>query len=325
MKNNFKKIYLIGNGFDLHHRLKTKYSDFKIFLTSKNPELVNMIDKMAEKAYCEYDCNDYDYENIKLWSCFEEILCWIYLGININVDDLEKIWDYVCNNFENNMEKASYYSDPQYNAEEKIKDIEELLIMSVKDYFNEWIDGIQEVIKNTSSSKSLEPYLLNDFLYLNFNYTNTLEKIYKINPENILHIHGKKGEKYILGHNSNNFDIPALDTNPDIDWPYSEAKEYINYQMLNFFHFYYKNSQKLINDNSIFFNNFKKVDEIIIMGLSFGTEDAIYFKEINEKLPNDCQITIYYLDEKNLKEMQFKSNLYFSERNKIKFIKWPKY
>jgi len=65
--NDDKKIYLIGNGFDLHHDLKTKYSDFKAFLLRKNSILVNKIDEIfSDKGWGR--------DEIEFWSILEEML-----------------------------------------------------------------------------------------------------------------------------------------------------------------------------------------------------------------------------------------------------------
>jgi len=57
------KLYIIGNGFDLHHGLKTRYCDFVSYLKKKNKELY---------------CHLVHYINVesenKLWSDFEDNL-----------------------------------------------------------------------------------------------------------------------------------------------------------------------------------------------------------------------------------------------------------
>jgi hypothetical protein len=58
------KIILIGNGFDLHHGLKTHYSDFHKYISQYNPEL---------------ECFFEDYFNMEtdenyLWKDFESDL-----------------------------------------------------------------------------------------------------------------------------------------------------------------------------------------------------------------------------------------------------------
>ena len=39
-----KTLYIIGNGFDLHHNLPTQYSDFSKYIQEKNVELYNTIE-----------------------------------------------------------------------------------------------------------------------------------------------------------------------------------------------------------------------------------------------------------------------------------------
>ena len=37
------KLYIIGNGFDLNHELKTRYTDFKEWLKNKKPNIYKTI------------------------------------------------------------------------------------------------------------------------------------------------------------------------------------------------------------------------------------------------------------------------------------------
>ena len=34
------KLFILGNGFDIAHHIKTEYSDFKRFLENYNPEIL---------------------------------------------------------------------------------------------------------------------------------------------------------------------------------------------------------------------------------------------------------------------------------------------
>src|ERR1035438_7114923 len=38
-------LYIIGNGFDLHHGIRSKYVDFAEFLKSKDPGLFRLVEK----------------------------------------------------------------------------------------------------------------------------------------------------------------------------------------------------------------------------------------------------------------------------------------
>ena len=58
-----KKLYIIGNGFDIQHGLKSRYWDFKEYLDIKDR---NLVDKLEE--YFGADA---------LWSDFEETLAYL--------------------------------------------------------------------------------------------------------------------------------------------------------------------------------------------------------------------------------------------------------
>lgn len=51
-----KMIYIIGNGFDMHHSLKTAYFKYKTYLKSINKRLVEKLDQLME----EYGCRTID-------------------------------------------------------------------------------------------------------------------------------------------------------------------------------------------------------------------------------------------------------------------------
>ena len=61
---DFNTIYFMGNGFDLHHGLKTQYIDLKNFIVQTNEDLAFKIDKLL--SYC--GCTD---EEIKDWKDLE--------------------------------------------------------------------------------------------------------------------------------------------------------------------------------------------------------------------------------------------------------------
>ena len=69
-------------------------------------------------------------------------------------------------------------------------------------WLREWIDN--EVIisqKVKKFEKFYEEIHSGENYFINFNYTLTLEEKYHINPKNILHIHGKKGDENLrIGH-----------------------------------------------------------------------------------------------------------------------------
>ena len=43
-KQCYTKLYVIGNGFDLHHGIQSSYFNFKDFLEENDPDVYNVVD-----------------------------------------------------------------------------------------------------------------------------------------------------------------------------------------------------------------------------------------------------------------------------------------
>jgi len=136
--------------------------------------------------------------------------------------------------------------------------------------------------------------------YLNFNYTPSLTEIYSIPRNNILYIHGEAQEddELVLGHAWNPVDIPSLNDVADpesMDTRVMEGNEIIN----DYFGQTFKNSEKIVSDNSDFFKRLSGLSEIIVLGHSLSPIDEAYFMEIVENIDiNTVQWTVtYYRDD----------------------------
>ena len=156
-------MYIIGNGFDLYHGRNSSYKDFKKFLAIKNPEVLEKLeDYLGGKS---------------LWSDFEEALARL---------DTEKIVE-ECENYLQSYSvedwKDSYNHDYQYEINKRI----DLITEEMRKLFTEWVLQIQL----TEEAYTKKIYLYNNSVFLSFNYTNTLEKLYKVQAKNILYIHNK--------------------------------------------------------------------------------------------------------------------------------------
>lgn len=66
------RLYIIGNGFDMHHGLRTSYYDFKKYLYTNKNELHNTLEK-----FVSYPTSDED-----LWAKFEQNLA------NLDIDEI---------------------------------------------------------------------------------------------------------------------------------------------------------------------------------------------------------------------------------------------
>ena len=141
-----KKIYIIGNGFDMHHSLNTAYFKYKTYLRSINKRLVDRLDQLMEDHGIEAD-------DIKYWSKLED-----YLYV-ISQFDIDKVYDASLASSESDIDRASYWSDPGYNAKTYSKEITDV-VKDIKNNFDGWIQEIEKSISidNTSRHNARNEY-----------------------------------------------------------------------------------------------------------------------------------------------------------------------
>lgn len=188
-----RNLIILGNGFDLAHGLQTKYSDFRDFIWNNNRDFYEQLTK-------------YIFED-DLWNDFENALG--------SFDDGEI----------KEMSEAVYlnYDDNYYNYTQVISD-ELQFSTQIAEYLLEWIKSIDIKTKPVVSRKIIN----NENIFINFNYTDTLEKVYEILNDNILYIHGKalNNERLIIGHHN----VFAYAGKQPLLMTYLEMDEWIEYQ-----------------------------------------------------------------------------------------------
>lgn len=255
------KLIVLGNGFDLFHKLPTSYYHFKEFLENNHHD---MLCKWLGK-----------YINGEWWYEFEESLA------NLNFDEIEL--------------DHRIHGDDDSQLEHYITYMAEVLM----DVFYYWVKSI-----NINTMPIFPDTIINNNnFYINFNYTLTLEKLYKIAPCNILHIHGDSTKhKVILGH-SYYYRNPYTDVTANNIESFEEEvgyDEFIEEEILEkYYSITYKNTSKIIKRNVSFFDNLHNAEKVIIMGHSLGDVDLIYFKKNNSVINNNHiqWIVTYYKKE----------------------------
>ena len=260
-----KHLYIIGNGFDLCHGLPTNYGHFRDYVKEHDKELSELV----EKYYFHKKDSDF-------WSDFEE-----NLG---NFDDdllreygLNYLEDYGCENW-----RDAFHHDYQYELDRII----ERIILGLRECFCNWLSQISfDGLKQNAISIERNAY------YLTFNYTRTLEKIYDIPTQNILHIHGTiKGhdnDEIIYGHGGH----PYI-TGKDIDDPrVAEGEEIIK----DYFEKTTKPVKQIIHRyRKFFYRMIVDVNKVTIVGHSMNEIDYPYFKKIGNSVQGRIEWTYYY-------------------------------
>lgn len=164
------RLYICGNGFDLHHGLQTSYKNYKEFLSRKYPDIIS-----------EYEEFVGVYDNGKIaWSNIEDALKINYLKMLCRFADLPSVADEVYyRSHENGV--LSYHGN---DLEDAFRGLMDFITNFTGKYLYDWLSSINT--KSATPDLALSP---ND-LYINFNYLDTLQTLYHIPDSNIFHIHG---------------------------------------------------------------------------------------------------------------------------------------
>ncbi|MEW5058380.1 MAG: bacteriophage abortive infection AbiH family protein [Cycloclasticus sp.] len=272
----FDNLYIIGNGFDIYHGIPSRYSDFKTYLSDVESDLHDLVEGYIP---AEED-----------WSDMEAALAEI--DVDSIVDDAsQSLMSYATEDWSD-----AYHHDYQYEVNKTI----EGLSSSLKVHFGNWVRQLEIPVFNELLARSLR--LPTNSCYLNFNYTSSLTDIYTIPRDRIFYIHGEAhgNDELVLGHAWNPVEIPSLNDVPDpesMDTRVIEGNEIIN----DYFGKTFKNSEKIIAENSNYFAGLSGLSKITVLGHSLSLVDERYFKEIVKNISvNSVQwiVTHYGDDEK---------------------------
>lgn len=292
-------LYIIGNGFDLAHKMKTSYCDFRNFLLEQgvldNKDYSD--DMFRDIPQCSIGKDGEDIFNDT------EVIKTIMMGI----DDIEhNLWK----NIETSLGQINYSSYLQtyglYDGEEinqeYIRNEDNAInlrkaIRQVHNYFYDWLETIKPAQEPLEDFEKIIDKQ-ND-LFLSFNYTNTLEEIYK--TKKVCHIHGLIGdEKIYLGHNCDEFDEEYYDLH------YFGSKD----ELKELHEDLRKNIQEAFSNNKDFFETIVKVAlqgnfNIYSFGFSYSEVDEFYLREIFRNI-DTSKICLYMNDYKydNIEEFK---------------------
>ena len=295
--NEMKGLYVIGNGFDIHHGIPSRYTDFREWLEDNNQKLLSQMDSIlglcTEEWWNEFEANLGEVSNVKEFS--EEVA-------------FENQPDYMSDDF-----RSGDLDNARYEVKDKLGN----LIDELKDCFQKWAsllppgDDGEIVLVNTEDS-----------FFLTFNYSLTLEKLYGIPPEHILHIHGSSLDKdsIVVGHgrpyDEIRYELDDSLPDPPDDVPIEEYSDWFQKESAEAADDYptqaakdeaadaifsiHKDVEGIIERNSAFFNSLKDVERLHIYGLSFSDTDLPYLKAIFASIiPNRLTVEISWFSDKD--------------------------
>lgn len=265
-------LYVIGNGFDRAHGMATNYSDFKKWLIENNR--IDVIQELQTAFPAKKE------KHFLLWSEFERAL---------GLYDIDKVinWSWEDLYLTEFSIGGQMFMAPDFFLNVQLPDI-------LSDAFTKWVHSIP--MANIPIDLALDK----DAYYLTFNYTDTLEMLYGIQERRILHIHGRasRNDKLIVGHNREINPCEYWDDNLDVRENNERMQRLLD--MNNLCKPYYK----IIERNSIFFQNLNHIKDIHIIGHSCAEVDFPYFQKIKKSV--DCKAIWHFTPytEKDKHQMQ---------------------
>ena len=280
------KLFIIGNGFDRGHGLPTQYWDFRTFLEKRDPSFLATF----EQHYDIYPNTPKDEKSKMLWNELETNLA------NIDEDVIIDIGTGIDMGLESGdvgIEDTLYafFSD-EYGY-----------IQSLAKYLKQWVRTIK--IRDAKKRTSL---IIDNALYITFNYTAVLENVYCISHSKITHIHGSLREYDIdpvIGHGNHERINNILKKRREAENIFDEKLTSICKAVED----YYKTTFKDVNH---YVSRLPKIsnleiDEICVIGHSLAGVDMPYFRQI-DNLTKKCVVwKVYYYQPTEKKK--FKNSL----------------
>jgi len=259
-----KTLFVIGNGFDLYHGVRSGYHDFHEWL-------------MSNRDWRRFEAIERHFVGIDLWSNLEE---------NLGKFDCEGCgadWSLAtpCAVFINGQVACT------------VRELNEDFDAQLGEWREEMLYGLSEWIKtlrHAGESPKL-PIVVSDAQYLSFNYTRTLEDYYGIDPCKVRHVHGLVGLPWDclqLGHDfmaENVLDEGAGNYIPEV---FDEDRVTPVQQLNDHVRKWRKPVQELIQFNADFWEGLREVSKVVVLGFSMGRVDAPYIRKIVSVVRQDA-------------------------------------
>lgn len=242
-----KTLYIIGNGFDLWHGLPTAYKEFYKYAKK-------FLDEM-EVYYSRGDGSDIPWNDFEYrlgtydWQSFYEE----YNGIDVTSE--------------------SFRPSHVYGLEDELTEKSEGMVEAIKGQFMEWISDIDV------SAAAPKCSFRSNAQFLTFNYTSTLQEVYKVPDSLIMHIHGNcsKYDDLIFGHGQSMEEEPDYDENGEnTRTMFTDAESAAKSPFYDF----KKPVDEIIKNNRSYFLSLSSCSEIVVLGHSINDIDLPYYCEV---------------------------------------------
>ena len=290
-----KKLFIIGNGFDIQHKIPSKYEDFHSFLKRYYPFHKDPL-YIPSGGLVPKILSPYGYRMLDTFHAQEIAQAFAYLDYTLTLtEESENWWNlesslsklHLIEEFDTESDRPFTAVMHNHSPENTIYYIGQCFCM-LYILFDMWVNqiDISNVTPNKSFKKLINP---NEDYFLTFNYTKTLENTY--NAKNVFHIHGVQGNaKKAFGHQKQDEDY-ILRFCEDNRIPLSclEGVKYL-------FEITEKDTRQIWERNKEYFDSLSTdIQEIYSYGFSFSSVDMIYIFAICHSL-DTSKITWYLSD-----------------------------
>lgn len=279
-------LYIIGNGFDLQHNLKSSYDEYHRYVKNNRSNVEDFLNQ-----YFTLKVKKDKKSDIYLWSDFENDLA------SFHAKSFFYDHDNVSEGF---MDQEHPQWSDFFGVEDEIIEESEKAYFEIRQSFWDWINEISE-----TEIERKNMHFEKDTFFLSFNYTSTIERIYNI-PK-VFHIHGYIGddneENLVFGHGAevSEGEIPERDesgeSNRTPDFDAKAASHSLFYQ-------FQKPVKDIINRNQNFFDSLKCVGKVVVLGHSLNEIDMPYIGKIKDSILDNSSwaIVCYSNDDKQRAE-----------------------
>ncbi|NBC37242.1 hypothetical protein EOE18_10680 [Novosphingobium umbonatum] len=264
-----RKLFVIGNGFDLHHGIRSGYSDFGRYVKSADPDVYALIE--------EYLGIDDDF-----WKTFEERLA--SFDSDTVIDNAEQfLVSYGSDDW-----KDSAHHDFEYEIERVVSGLAD----GMRGRFAKWIRQLaMPAAGSFTAVRCIDPTAA----FLNFNYTPTLQQLYGVPDSNVLHIHGQASDQdaqIVLGHGWDRSAEDRLSNSVDED---TDTRVAGGYRLIDdYFARTFKPTEQIIKRNRSWFDNLVDVSEVFVLGHSLSDVDESYLREVASHVDPAARWTVSY-------------------------------
>lgn len=301
------ELYIIGNGFDKEHGLKTSYWNFREYLEKYEEDFLFQMERMYDFAPFERKDNR-NRKNQQRQKWRDDALykyLWRFFEFELsNANEVE-------------MEERSQSILDVMDLEGGLIGIEDTMddyweeeyhfIEMLNHYVWKWAKQIR--LNKAYPRKNCFIANTKDY-FLSFNYTSVLERVYLISSDRICHIHGGLTpyckEKPILGHgNVDKIDLYQEKAKRAGD-EFDEGAKSIYNAIAKFYKRILKDTNRQINTNREFFENLADITSVNIIGHSMSDVDLPYFQLVQLYCSDEIIWNIYYYDKEEQNGMKEK-------------------